>query len=203
MAVGSRKKKSKIPSAPFSSSFLSAFFAFAYFYWSCNEAKDFLSCLSVISGLCCSKKHFAMNPFVKALYKYICLDLWSRNVTNATKANEPILCQLKCHSENLSYHKSSVSWGEITEQKWKCHCGISSQLTGPSVHLSAGCFNTQYILENPLYIEIACLLCQSLEYADNILSRLSYKTDRLYNSLKDVRILHQMCVWRPFRSKRQ
>lgn len=38
--------------------------------------------------------------------------------------------------------------------------------------------------KNPLYIEIACLLCQSLEYADNILSRWSYKTDRLYNSLK-------------------
>lgn len=148
-----------------------------------------LFCLSVIYGLCYSKKQFVMNPFVKALYKYICLDLWSRNVTTATKVNEPILCQLKCHSKNFSHHKSSVSWREVTGQKWKCHCGISSQLTGPSVHLSAGLFNAQYILENLLYIEIPCLLCQSLENADDILSWWSYETDRLYNSLKKYTII--------------
>ena len=133
-------------------SFLSAVFAFAYLCWSCREANIFLSRLSAISCLCCSKTHFEMNPFVKAPYKYICLDLRSRNVTNATKANEPILCQLKCHSENLSYHESSVSWGEITDQKWKCHFGISSQLTGPS------CTSAQGVSTLNIFWKILCIL---------------------------------------------
>lgn len=81
--------------------------------WSCSEANVSLSRLWVISGLCCSKKRSVMNPFVKALHKYICLDLWSRNVTNATKANEPILCQPKCHSENSSYHTVSQVSHEV------------------------------------------------------------------------------------------
>lgn len=79
------------------------------------------------------------------------------NVTTATKANEPIFCQLKCHSENLSHHKSSVSSGKVTDQKWKCHCGISSQLTGPSTHLSWKLFSLQCseILKNPTHIQKA------------------------------------------------
>lgn len=161
----------------------------------------FFSCLSVSCGLCCSKKHFVMNPFVKALYKYICLDLWSWNVTTATKANEPILCQLKCHSENFSHHKSSVSWGEITDQKWKCHCGISSQLTGSSIHLSTWLFNTQYILENPPHIEMACLfffffLKFRVCWQYGVIVKLC---NRLYNSFLKILISGTKYLKWPFR----
>ncbi len=71
-------------------------------------------------------------------------------------------------AKNLSYRKSSVSWGEITDQKWKCHCGISSQLTGPSYTWAQGFSAHNIFWKNPLHTETACLICWSSEYADNI-----------------------------------
>lgn len=119
-----------------------------------------------------------INPFVKALYKYIRLDLWSTNVKNTTKANEPILCQLKCHCENFTV-KCPTRWNNKPKMKMSSWYLLTADrpVRTPSMGLNM-------FLENPLYIEIAYLICQSLEYADNILSRWSYETDRLSHLLK-------------------
>lgn len=103
-------------------------------------------------------------------------------------------CQMQPKLMSLFSVSRSVLWGETSQKKMKISLRYSFAADSSTVHLSVVCLNTRYLLEERgggSRCKRTCLLCQSSECADNILSGWSSRSDSSYDSKKALKIQNQ------------